>query len=152
MSAESILADLEHLWAEYTGGHLSEHGFTRNVCAIVAEKIVPRGYTQSSTERDPQGHDEAQARIKHHVQQIEIIADAFGYDPCEWLVSDDSSEPRAPSSTEMITCGHCGSKYLRYPPPCPVCCRAQPEDGAKAECNGHKGNGVCPVHGHYGTR
>lgn len=37
----------------------------------------------------PQTHDGAQRRIAECVREIEIIADKFGYDPCEWLVGQE---------------------------------------------------------------
>jgi len=31
------------------------------------------------------GHDDAVALIAHHVHRIQVLCDAFGYDPSEWL-------------------------------------------------------------------
>jgi hypothetical protein len=35
----------------------------------------------------PHGHDEAQVRIAQCIREIEVIADEFGYDPAQWLVT-----------------------------------------------------------------
>lgn len=59
-----------------------------------AERAVVQSESEASVTRsagtriEPQGHDEAQELIASHVQQIQIIADAFGYDPFEWLADD----------------------------------------------------------------
>lgn len=42
--------------------------------------------------RAPQGHDQAMARIEECVREIEMIADTFGYDPCEWLAGEDQGK------------------------------------------------------------
>lgn len=34
------------------------------------------------------GHDDAQSLVAHHVHEIQVLCDAFGYDPCEWLQED----------------------------------------------------------------
>lgn len=45
----------------------------------------------------PRSHDEAQERVQFHVRQIQIIADAFGYDPSQWLniAPDESTTDQA---------------------------------------------------------
>lgn len=45
--------------------------------------------------KNPQNHDQAQARIAECVREIEMIADSFGYDQTEWLTSDEAVAPRS---------------------------------------------------------
>lgn len=37
----------------------------------------------------PAGHHYARQRIAKAVHQIQVICDEFGYDPCEWLASEE---------------------------------------------------------------
>lgn len=38
------------------------------------------------------GHDDAMSRIAHHVHEIQVLCDAFGYDPSEWLQDEVANE------------------------------------------------------------
>ena len=38
------------------------------------------------------GHDDATALIAHHVHEIQVLCDAFGYDPSEWLQDEAAND------------------------------------------------------------
>lgn len=68
--------------------------------AVAATSGNVKGGVALSAERaiyHPTGHDDAKQRLGELVREIEMICDAFGYDPYEWLVaaSDDERVPSA---------------------------------------------------------
>ncbi len=49
------------------------------------------------------GHDDAMALIAHHVHEIQVLCDAFGYDPTEWL-NDEAALMEANLNKQCETC------------------------------------------------
>ena len=66
------------------------------VDAVLTRTLNDRGnyeplYTREERPRQPAlGHDEAIVEIHQHIKAIEILCDAFGYDPCQWLIVDEA--------------------------------------------------------------
>jgi hypothetical protein len=55
------------------------------------------------------GHDDAISSIASHVHEIQVLCDAFGYDPSQWLqdeVANDCAAPQAaiePAAREVVS-------------------------------------------------
>jgi hypothetical protein len=49
------------------------------------------------------GHDDAMSSIASHVHEIQVLCDAFGYDPSQWLQDEVANDCAAPPKCE--TCG-----------------------------------------------
>lgn len=50
----------------------------------------------------PKGHTEAQDRIARLVHEVEAICDEFGYDPTEWIATDEDGTTQPPPVDEAF--------------------------------------------------
>jgi hypothetical protein len=56
------------------------------------EKLRAQVSALSKIDERGMGHDDAMSAIAHHVHEIQVLCDAFGYDPCEWLQDHVANE------------------------------------------------------------
>ncbi len=54
----------------------------------------------SKIDEQGSGHDDAMALIAHHFHEIQVLCDAFGYDPSEWLQDEVANELADDSTLE----------------------------------------------------
>jgi hypothetical protein len=60
---------------------LAERDEARKVLETATKQIA----ALSKIDEKGIGHDDAMALVAHHVHEIQVLCDAFGYDPTEWL-------------------------------------------------------------------
>jgi hypothetical protein len=110
-------AILSHLRASAAKGDDAGHQLVAQLEALAARteaaaKIVRELRAAPGEAKCGMGHEDALSAITKHVHEIQVLCDAFGYDPSQWLQDEVANELDCAPSPEQqdayLDCPKCG--------------------------------------------